>query len=359
MSNYLVRYRAGRIAGPAGPSPYRTLTNSFMNRIRSARRSAFSGSRTRTAQRRKRYTSGIGVTEQHDARLIYRKRRMPSFRKRRWKIFKRKVLAVSEKDLGTQQVVFNSSYTFTNNVAGYQSASTSLLYPLQSTTTYANDLNNISGFIAGAATTVATGLAVSPSTKILFQSGILDITMRNASTYYDGTTFALDSRARMEVDVYECTSGHTAEEIGSTYSTPLNTFATNISNTDPIGGGATTELRLDLRGCTPFDLSYALSRFKIKIWSKRKYQVSNNDQITYQVRDPRRHSLVYREMSNQDGWNKPGLTRFVIIIAKISPGLTVGNTAGTFQENMVVGTTRKYTFKVENWTEDRSAYLTV
>lgn len=336
---------------------YRGPSNRTRNMSRARQTSARSATFSRTRSRKKHTTSGIGVTEQHDARLIYQKRPMPRYLKRRWKAFRGKVLAVAEKDLGTQQVLFNATYTFTNTTAGNQCLAYALLYSLSSTSSGANDLNNISGFIAGAADTVSTGLAAGPSSKVLFQSGIMDITIRNGSL----NNGQFDSSARMEVDIYECTQSRTAEETGGAYSDPLTLFAQNSVRTEPIGGGATSEINLTTRGATPFDLSYVLSRFGVKIWRKTKYQIANNDQITYQVRDPRRHSITQRELTSADGFNKPGLTRFIVIVGKIAPSLTVGplGTANVYQEILNVGMSRKYTFKVENWSEDRTAYLNV
>lgn len=332
--------------GPSRPNP-------LALQRRARQRNARSYTVTR---RRKTGTRGIGVTSQHDARLIYRKRRMPKFKKRRWKSFINKVKAVSEKDLGTQQVVFNVPVAFSNTTSGNQCLAQAGLYTLNSSTvSYMNDLRQIASYISQAATTPATGLTVDPSSKILFQSAILDITIRNAAT----NNGAADSAARMEVDVYEVSMSHTAEESGATYTNLSQVLRLNQTETLPIGGGATSEITIDTRGCSPFELSYVLSRFGVKIWSKRKYTISNGDQITYQVRDPRRYSIPFKELSNQDGFNKPRMSRFVIIVGKLSPGLTVGNTGlpNVYQEILQVGITRKYSFKVENWTEDRTAYL--
>nr|QJI53705.1 MAG: capsid protein [Cressdnaviricota sp.] len=306
-------------------------------------------------KRRKSKTVGIGVTEQHDARVIYRRKAMPGRKKRTWKKFRGKVLAVSEKDLGTSQVVFNTSHSVTNQTPGQQVVDNFALYSLKSSISYWNDLSNISGFIAGAATTTATGLAVGSSSKVIFKSGVLDLTIRNTST----NNGAAAADARMEVDVYELQVRHTAEETGASYADLLTLFAQNIGQTLPIGGGLTTEIDQSLRGTTPFDFSYVLSRFGVRINSKTKYQISNGDQVTYQVRDPARRSTIFREMVNQDGFNKPGWTRCIYIIGKLAPGLTVGavGTPGVYQENLTTGVTRKYTFKVENWSEDRTAYL--
>lgn len=309
--------------------------------------------RSYTASRQKNQTRGIGVTQQHDARVIYVKKRMPSFKRNNWRRFKSKVLAVSEKDLGSQQVVFNKTYSFTNTTADNQVTATAGLYTLSSTTAYMNDLKQISGYIANAATTVDSGLTVDPSTKILFQSGVLDITIRNASTFEGDPS----SEARMEVDVYELYVQKEADESGTVYQNLFDLFGQNSSVCKAIGGGATAEVAFNKRGCTPFDLSYVLSRFGVKIVSKRKYQISNNDQITYQIRDPRRHSMTFRDMTNGEGFNMPKLTKLVWIVGKLAPGLTVD--AAAYSEKLEIGMTRKYLFKVENWSEDRTAWQAV
>lgn len=326
-------------------------------RIASRARQKAARSYTMNKRRRTKPSTGLGVTSQYDARLIYRRKPMPSRKRRSWKKFISKVHAVDEKDLGTQQVVFNAPFTVTQNSGtGTQLWSTFGLYGLKSSASNFNDLSNVAGFIAGATGTVTTGLPVGDSSKVIFKSAVLDMTIRNACT----NNGVADSAARLELDIYECTMRHTAEETGVSYGTPDTVFDTNSASTLPIGGaGTTVEISTALRGTTPFDFSYALSRFGIRIEKKVKYTINNGDQITYQMRDPRRRSTTFKEIANQDGFNKPGWTRFVVLVGKLSPGLTVGavGTPGTYQQVINVGCTRKYVFKIENYTEDRTAYL--
>lgn len=295
------------------------------------------------------------MTTQHDARTVYKRKRMPSRKRNSWKRFRSKVLAVSEKDMGTQTVVINQGVSASNVAPGAQLLWTCALYPATSADSLFNDMNRIGQLNNTAVTTPGTGLAISNSTKILFQSGILDITFRNASTFNNGTSTGPDSRARMEVDIYEI-SARLGDEAGVIYDNLLSLFAQNPIRTDSIGGGG-VELSLVNRGVAPFDLTYALSRFKIKIWRKTKYQVSNGDQFTYQVRDPRRHVMLQRDLTSTEGWVlKP--TRTILVVARVSPGLPIGAGPNTFQEVLDVGVTRKYSYKVENWSEDRTSYLT-
>lgn len=303
-------------------------------------------------------TSGIGVTTQHDARTVYVKRRMPRSRRRRWRSFVNRVNAVSEKDLGTQQVVFNRIIQPQNTNPLQQCLQDLSLYSLKSGSfSYHNDLNQIAQYLSTAADTPSTGLQIEPSTKILFQSAVLDITIRNTCL----NNGVLDTSIRMEVDVYECYCNHPAEETGATYTNFIGLFQTNIANTKTLGGGAVSKIDIFNRGCTPFDTSYSLSRFGIKILKKTKYQISGGDQITYQMRDPRRYSIPFREMQNQDGCILPRRTKFILIVARAAPGTVVGpvGTPNVIQETLSIGCTRKYTFKVENYSEDRVAYDTL
>ncbi|QDJ95262.1 capsid protein [Capybara virus 28_cap1_2580] len=303
---------------------------------------------------------GQGVTEQYDARTIYQRSRMPRRQRRRWRRFRSKVLAVSEKELGTQQVVFNKVATYTNAVAGNQLLASMALYGLRSSTeTLYNDLRGIGSLygvtVSTTPSTPAVGLPVDNSSKLIFKSAVLDLTIRNSS-FYGTSPPQPASEARIELDIYECQIWHTAEENGLTYDTLGDLFQENPARTPAIGGVG-TEITIGLRGVTPFDLSYVLSRFKVKINRKTKYTIGNGDQITYQVRDPKRRVETLRELTNQDGFNKPGWTRVLFLVGKLSPGLTIGGTASTYTEQITVGITRKYVFKVENYTEDRTNYI--
>ncbi len=339
------RNNAGRNQFYRSPGTY--------NRLGARSRQRNWRSRTLQNQRRRKSKVGNGVTDHHDSRLIYRKSTMPRFQKRKWKAFRNKVKAVSEKDLGTLQFLFNQTYEVLNQAAGAHAMANFMIYPLKSASTNLNDLNTIATTMANADNTVAKGLVIDPSTKLLFQSAVMDITVRNASTY-NGT---YDSTARMEVDVYDMSCRHSGEETGTTYADLIAMLAQNKVQLKPVGGGA-TEIDFNTRGSTPFDFSYALSRFGIKIWSKKKYQLSNQDAFTYQVRDPKRRVTTFREIANQDGWNMPGWTRCILIIGKMLPGLVPGDiTGGFYQERLQVGATRKYVLKVENYTEDRTAYF--
>jgi len=98
---------------------------------------------TRNRNRRQPSVAGIGITGQHDKRLVYLKRTMPRYKKRRWKSFINKVAAVSEKDLGTRSVLFNRVVNYSGTDSSKQMVGTITLYGQESTNSENNELDII------------------------------------------------------------------------------------------------------------------------------------------------------------------------------------------------------------------------
>lgn len=320
-------------------------------RIASFVRQRFARSYTQT-RRRNKQSSGQGVTTQNDRKLVYRKKRMPLRRRRRWKLFVNKIKFINEKDMGTRTVVFNKGFTDDNETNGNQGTQTLALYPLKSTDTYLNDLNNIQSYENGGDPTAATGDTVENTTRFLFQSAVLDVTIKNDSQLLTGGVGAADSRAKLELDVYELMLTKDATDGTTNYVNLGDIFGLNVSDGKGIGGG--TEIAHNSRGATPFDMTYCLSRFGIKILKKTKFFLPNQDTMTYQIRDPKRRVILKKEMSAEGGFVKPGWTRVLYITFKLVPGLIVGVSDGMFRERIQIGATRKYSYKIEGIREDRT-----
>lgn len=335
-------------------------------RARSFARSRNNPMRTiRTARMTRFGKSGIGVTTQHDQRRVYRKTNMSRFKKRRWKRFKNKVLAVSEKDLGSRSVVFNSSLTFSNNTTSpviNQLFGYVYLYPHEGAAdNWGDDLDQLSGLEnVNANPTIAAGGIVDSSTKWIFKSAILDITVRNASVLLvqqDQTLVETPSSlAKLEIDVYELSFSKVWTDGVATYNSLLGILNDNVTVTRAIGG-AGNEILPTYRGATPFDFTYVQSRWGMKIWKKTKYVLGNGESFTYQVRDPKRRIITQREMDSGTGPNKPRWTRHILIIGKLVTGLPLGTAADTFIERINVGCTRKYFYKIEGQNEDRTRFI--
>lgn len=329
----------------------RSLARSSMAALRSRNRAGL------VMQRRNRPTSGNGITAQHDRRTIYVKKRMPRGRRRRWRKFVQRVNFVNEKDMGTRTAVFNVSQSFSNNASGFQCVGSVALYGQKSTTSYYNDLSNIGALENAGNPTAAAGVTVDNTSKFRFQSAVLDITFRNESGVSNGTVYQYDSRGTMEVDIYECTVGDGAEETGTSYQTFESLLATNTSVQKL--ANASAAVAYNQRGVTPFDLTYALGRWKIRVLKKTKYVLNNGQCATYQMRDPRRRSCQSKDLLNQDGFNRPGWTKVLFFVAKLVPGNPLGvvTGSGNWQEQLDIGITRKYMYKIEGVNEDRSSWL--
>jgi len=302
--------------------------------------------------------SGQGVTVQHDARRIYQSRRMPRRMRRRWKKFSNKVHAVSEKDLGTRTVVLNKAVTYGNSTAGDHCLAYLALYSANGTgDSFMGDLATLSALENTGNPTVAGGITVDDSTKWIFKSAILDITVRNSSIQ-NAALGAEDfvSEAKLEVDVYEIISNREWTTSDAAYSDITSAFGKGTGATKNIGG-AGTGLALANRGVTPWDVPLALSYWRMKILRKTKYFVNNNDTFTYQIRDPKRRIISQENMEKILGGNKPKWTRHLLIIAKLVPGLTVGPNLNEYEERVTIGITRKYFYKIEGANEDRDRLL--
>ena len=318
-------------------------------------------SMTRTQTRtRSRPGSGIGVTTQHDARFIYGKRRMPRGKRMRWKRFGNKVHAVAERDLGSRTVLRNQMELFANNTPGNHITGSYTLYGQRGTAGRHDDLQQIAGAENAGDPTAAAGVTVDPSTKFIFKSAVMDLTFKNDASYrgaVDPLILTPSGDLKIELDIYEISVRTGSEETGLTAANLETLFNQNNTITKAIGGGG-SEIDYFTRGATPWDLTYVLGRWGIRIWKKTKYFLANQDVITYQVRDPRRRTATQRDLAQKDGFNRPGWTRCIFFIAKTVPGAwTIGTATNNVSERLLVGCTRKYLYKIEGVNEDRTRVI--
>jgi len=315
------------------------------------------GKFSRAARRlssRKRVSSGQGVTEQHDTRRVYRRRRMPRRKRRRWVRFSNKVAAVSEKRLGTRIVVFNKQTQHTNAVANEQGNISYSLYSARGTgSTFHDDLRHIVNNENTGDQTAAAGNTIYQSSKFIFKSGVLDLTVRNTS-YLGNDTSVLSGT--LEVDAYEIITRQTASNSGNNFSSLEAIFADASGDVGTIGGAGTT-LTIIRRGSTPFEIPYASSRYGVRVLKKTKYFLPPNGLFTYQIRDPKRHVWTKEKLNEYQGASIPYVTKWVFFIFKASPGTTLGTAAGQLTEALTVGATRKYTYKVTGVNEMRDEYF--
>lgn len=280
---------------------------------------------------------------------------MPRGKRRRWRRFVKRVNAVDERELGSQTVVFNNSISVETTNPDNQLLENVALYPQTSTNAWLNDLNNISGYFnAGPAVTAGSDDYVNATTKVMFHSGVLDVTVRNTSK--DNTGAPLD--IPLEVDVYEISVRHGEDDSVLTSATELKDyFDQGAADTLDIGGTvAAIPMEIIKRGVTPWDLPAALSSYKIKIWKKTKYFIGLGQTFTYQMRDPKRHVTTIGKMARGTTCNHKGLTKWIFFIGKAVPGIGVGSNV---IPRLNFGVTRKYLMKVEGMRTARDYYLKV
>lgn len=286
--------------------------------VQLARISRKSGSQTKGKYR----NGGGGVTTQFDTKLIYRRRRMPYRRRRRWKRFVRKVTAVSDKDFAQQSVVRNYS---TNNISTGSTTDQQIAgFELYSFNGDPNrdDMEAIQ----------ATALTADRE-NIRFKSAVLDLTCVNT-----GTT-------SLEVDLYVmmCRRDVSTAVATTMQQQYVDAFAQQAEIDVGIGG---TLLSATQRGVTPFQNTLFLPYWRVL--TKRKYMLSAGGTFTYQTRDPKNR---YYSFSFDNGIHaKRGWTRGVLLVFKNVPGAGVNG-------QINVGVTRTYAYIQKELSEKRSGLL--
>lgn len=309
----------------------RSYNNAFRKagRFAIAAAQAYKRSRSYTkTQNSKKVTAGVGITRQHDAQVVYRKRYMPKYKKRPWAKFVKKVKAVQLSSLGKRTFVLNDTDTLAN-VANQQTWNLHLLYGKNGDTTGTSsygiaDLRRVTDSFAG--TSLAT---TNNNYKIQFHSAILDITIQNS-----------DATAIVECDVYHVKFWKSPPDLRPSSSVGK---AENATSTGTLG----SSLELTDRGVTPFDLPMFLSNTGCKILKKTKYFIAPTDCVTYQIRDARNRTITRMEVcdygasvdsttSTSTTYLMPGWTQGVLVIHKPAP-VSAGSVV-----TLKIGVTRKY-----------------
>lgn len=346
-----MRLRSGRIVGDRRNGAARVIQRAF----RSSRR-----------VNRPRPTSGRGVTFEHDRQMIYRKKRMPRNKKKRWRKFTGKVNAVAERSWGARTVIFNKSFVFSNNITTKQCLGAACLYSLKneggvqgtltSTDTFNGDLYKIASDENTGMPTDSAGLTFYRTTNLYFHSGVLDLTIRNISYQNTGNELAPD--VTLEVDIYELKlfkKPFTVLDNDGFNGSLIQGFAKTEQDANAVNGTA-TKISLGNRGVTPFDISSSLSQLGVRIYKKTKFFIRNGQTTTYQYRDPKRHVFNFHKLNQSRGYNIPKVTHNILVIAKAIPGSDIGTGAAQNTESIQIGMTRKYLYKMTNMNEDRTAY---
>jgi len=310
---------------PIGGAISTALSNRFAN--------SFSQTRTRRSN-----TKGIGVTNQYDAKLIYHRKRMPRYKKRRWVKAVKRYRAIEMKSLGTKTVVFNDEITSTPGtvIAGTnQFLANAALFGKNGRV----DTTSICG--QRDLRTICNNDADIDEWAEKFQlmSGIIDFTVTNSGN------------PKIELDIY--TVFCYGDATGVSYQEDLQAAANNTGAIAP-AVGSNTSLAITDRGVTPFEFPL-LSKMGYKIVAKKKYFLNSGDVCTFQYRDARNHlvdSINVLKTENESENAYKNLTKQFLFIAKAVPGSFID--AENIPE-MTIGVTRKYAYKVIKDNKDNDA----
>jgi len=281
-----------------------------------------------------KYSRGYnGVTTQHDTANVYRKKRMPYGKKRKWRGFIKKVEAVGKRSLAGFTKVFNTSQETPAIAAPSQGVICCHLYGGDGLPTEigANDVKNINSMVAGGS--LVNGYTITNGTKYMFYSAIMDITFSNFRR--PGGENPNPATRTLEVDMYDIIySRGTGEDVQSL----INAFTNGFNDTSQIQSGVDVPSIQD-RGVTPFDIPAAIRFGRIKILSKKKYFLAEAQAATYQIRDPRNWTITPRNYNSEDF--RTDHTRSILFIAKpVDPACD--------SQSLHLGVTRTYKWSIQN-----------
>lgn len=290
--------------------------------------SKYANKRQKTSKGRRSVPTG--VTTQYDFTRQYRYKRMPRRKRRQWRKFVKKVEGAAEKNLGLRTVLFNDSVSCLP-AAGAQDWCFMTLYGRSGGVSPKE--NGLKDFFE----INVQDPEIQPTTKVHFKSAVMDVTMVNNFIGESSTLSQL-----MEVDVYELLFKNTEINFPT-----LDSALTQAINDTP-GIGAGTPISLQTRGATPFHLGQFIRLAKFKILSKRKYLIGSGQAATMQIRLPKNHWVMGRDMADEnEDFNYKGLTRGYLFIAK-------NVDANQDNTQLVVRATRTYTYKTEGIVENQT-----
>lgn len=344
-------YKLGKMAPIRTPrkrrffSPYPTPT-SGRKKLSYGSRTTYSGSRMGSMYSALSGGSALNsvVTRQHDFQGQYRYKKMPRYKKRRWRRFVKKVAAVQLKQAGLKTVLFNSRDTYSNS-AGTQNSFCLALYGLSGTIDNSGawpvlGMNDMYRIFKNDPDIVQIGAApgnVPKSGKLQFGSGVLDFTIRNLSDTIEA-----------ELDIYFGWFKKDDDPADAKNNTnPIYKYQT--AAVDLVAGG-NSQINLGVRGATLFDKPSGLSQTGYHITKKTKMLLAPGQSTFLQHRDPKNHMLDWVNIQDR-GYAKRGLTFGAWIVFK--PSVTASDDAVV---TLGVGCTRKYSYAVVEDNVDRIAY---
>jgi len=237
------------------------------------------GSRTYTANRSG--SDNAPVTNQFDVRTWYKKKRMPTRKRKNWKKFSTKVKAVFNKEIAPTYFLYRTTTTISSS-ANTQGWGSLMLYTANMGTNPNNDLGRIASGVQG-------GTGNQLGTKYRFESACLDVLFRNKSS----------STALVDIYTIYC-----RKDVPDNYESPYAVL-TQLDATADQDTAGDTKIADNSIGFTPFHCPLFCSFFKVA--KKRTLTLGAGAVSEIQMRDAKNRKLWgidYTGKSAMRGWTK-------------------------------------------------------
>lgn len=334
--------------GSFGRTIYRAASLGAMALRRYARyrrRGRRARSYTKTSNKSKRTRDNL-TTAQFDFKTQYVKKKMPRGKKRSWIRTMKKNQAMQLKDLGTKTILFNDAIQRQVPASPTQVGQNYLCFCLYGfkgldSNFIAQGYRDLFKIFKNEPQISKDGNGDPVQGKLVFKSAILDVTIKN--------TYESD----LEVDVYFGYHYKDTPNDIDYLAEGLLTGSTALVN--PVN----TQIQLNDRGCTPFELTRQLGMMRWTITKKQKFNLPVGKSIFLQHRDAGNHVISYENIMDfpnagnvQGKYGLKNLTYDVLVIFKPTPG----HTPTTQDYGLDCGVTRKYSYTVIEENQDFGAY---
>lgn len=318
MGKYITRGRtlSGRTVYRPGPGLGPAARSAVALGIKAYR--AYTKTRTTGAS-----SNQVGTSYQNDSRMIYRKKRMPRRKRRRWVRALRRNVALQMPQQATRTWLFNNQEVLNLIGTGLGTPQSWGYFQINSWNGLANerDIRRIVQSWPG-------GDISTQNRKFVIGAAVVDFTGNFVST---------NPVLGLELDLYAIDAGRKTTSVFSNFGSEMSDIQNDISG----------NMILDTRGATPFQFPSFGGAHRLKVMFKKRWQLSPGQVITYQYRDPRNRYINADELENdaaveghfEQGWRGSG-TKVFLLVAKV-----IGNKQAEDIVSFNYGVSRTYTTK--------------
>lgn len=295
--------------------------------LRMAYKAARNYSQTRY-RRRRGGGSASNTTYQHDSRTVYRKKRMPRRLRRRWVRFVKKNIAAAMSSEPTRTYTFNTAIGdnwATDSSGGIGSTlDQKVVYGML----YSYDGSSKANYDVGHILRDSFWGDAGSNSKLLFGSGVLDLTLSYTSDY----------PIHCELDQYVIYLGDSKLS-----------YSTLSAEIQMIYAAAGAGITLTNRGFTPFQFpALGSGEHRWRVLEKKRFLLSPNQAITYQRRDPRNRMVDFLSIGASDGSGGNYRMRGTVVVLYVAKLIQNANWPTDVSKQIAQisgGVTRNYTVK--------------